>query len=49
MFFLSDQLSEEGEESKMPIQQSSTEIPNGLRVVSTQKSVASSKQDKGRK
>ncbi|XP_072853452.2 zinc finger CCCH domain-containing protein 11A isoform X2 [Pogona vitticeps] len=40
-----DQLSEEGEESKMPVQQSSEEVPNGLRVVSTRKSVTSTKQD----
>ncbi|XP_042322122.1 zinc finger CCCH domain-containing protein 11A [Sceloporus undulatus] len=40
-----DQLSEEGDESKMPVQQSS-EVSNGLRVVSTRKSVVSTKQDK---
>ncbi|KAH0618860.1 hypothetical protein JD844_018369 [Phrynosoma platyrhinos] len=41
-----DQFSEEGDESKMPVQQSSSEVPNGLRVVSTRKSVVSTKQDK---
>ncbi|XP_034270409.1 zinc finger CCCH domain-containing protein 11A-like isoform X2 [Pantherophis guttatus] len=41
-----DQLSEEGDESKMPAQQPSTESPNGLRVISTRKSVTSSNQDK---
>lgn len=46
--FLSDQLSEEGDESKMPAQQPSTESPNGLRVISTRKSVTSANQDKGK-
>ncbi|XP_062998054.1 zinc finger CCCH domain-containing protein 11A isoform X3 [Elgaria multicarinata webbii] len=41
-----DQLSEEGDESKMPIQQPSGEVPNGLRVISTRKTVTSTKQDK---
>ncbi|XP_007425237.1 zinc finger CCCH domain-containing protein 11A [Python bivittatus] len=41
-----DQLSEEGDESKMPTQQPSTEGPNGLRVISTRKSVTSTNQDK---
>ncbi|XP_032074601.1 zinc finger CCCH domain-containing protein 11A isoform X1 [Thamnophis elegans] len=41
-----DQLSEEGDESKMPAQQPSTESPNGLRVISTRKSVTSANQDK---
>lgn len=48
LVFLSDQLSEEGDESKMPAQQPSTESPNGLRVISTRKSVTSSNQDKGK-
>uniref|UniRef100_A0A670Z5R7 Zinc-finger CCCH domain-containing protein n=1 Tax=Pseudonaja textilis TaxID=8673 RepID=A0A670Z5R7_PSETE len=34
-----DQLSEEGDESKMPTQQPPTESPNGLRIISTRKSV----------
>uniref|UniRef100_A0A8C5RG66 Zinc-finger CCCH domain-containing protein n=1 Tax=Laticauda laticaudata TaxID=8630 RepID=A0A8C5RG66_LATLA len=34
-----DQLSEEDDESKMPAQQPPTESPNGLRVISTRKSV----------
>ncbi|KAM3840502.1 zinc finger CCCH domain-containing protein 11A isoform 2-T2 [Vipera latastei] len=41
-----DQLSEEGDESKMPAEQPSTESPNGLRVISTRKSVTSANQDK---
>lgn len=48
LVFLSDQLSEEGDESKMPAQQPSTESPNGLRVISTRKSVTSANQDKGK-
>uniref|UniRef100_U3FVJ1 Zinc finger CCCH domain-containing protein 11A n=1 Tax=Micrurus fulvius TaxID=8637 RepID=U3FVJ1_MICFL len=41
-----DQLSEEGDESKMPAQQPPTESPNGLRVISTRKSVTNTNQDK---
>ncbi|KAF7254043.1 Zinc finger CCCH domain-containing protein 11A [Varanus komodoensis] len=41
-----DQLSEEGDESKMPVQQPSAEVPNGLRIISTRKTVTSAKQDK---
>ncbi|XP_070601512.1 zinc finger CCCH domain-containing protein 11A [Erythrolamprus reginae] len=41
-----DQLSEEGDESKMPAQQPSTESPNGLRIISTRKSVTSANQVK---
>ncbi|KAJ7333009.1 hypothetical protein JRQ81_015189 [Phrynocephalus forsythii] len=41
-----DQLSEEGDESKIPVQQSSAEVPNGMRVVSTRKSTPSTKQGK---
>ncbi|NXY10320.1 ZC11A protein, partial [Pteruthius melanotis] len=40
-----DQLSEEGEETKTPVQPPSTETPNGLRVISTRKSNPSVKQD----
>ncbi|NXE92538.1 ZC11A protein, partial [Menura novaehollandiae] len=40
-----DQLSEEGEETKTPIQQPATEAHNGLRVISTRKSNANTKQD----
>ncbi|NWW79193.1 ZC11A protein, partial [Climacteris rufus] len=40
-----DQLSEEGEETKTPVQQPSTETHNGLRVISTRKSNANAKQD----
>lgn len=47
ILLLSDQLSEEGNESKIPVQQSS-EVSNGLRVVSTRKSVVSTKEDKGK-
>lgn len=48
MLFLSDQLSEEGDDSKMPLQQSNAEIYNGLRVVSTRKSAVSTKKGKER-
>ncbi|XP_061488216.1 zinc finger CCCH domain-containing protein 11A isoform X2 [Rhineura floridana] len=41
-----DQLSEEGDETKMPVQQPSAEVPNGLRIISTRKTSASTKQDK---
>ncbi|NWI00153.1 ZC11A protein, partial [Tichodroma muraria] len=40
-----DQLSEEGEETKTPVQPPPTETPNGLRVISTRKSNPSAKQD----
>ncbi|KAJ7396581.1 Zinc finger CCCH domain-containing protein 11A [Pitangus sulphuratus] len=40
-----DQLSEEGEESKTPVQQPATEAHNGLRLISTRKSNANTKQD----
>ncbi|NWV07608.1 ZC11A protein, partial [Ptilonorhynchus violaceus] len=40
-----DQLSEEGEETKTPVQQPTTETHNGLRVISTRKSNANTKQD----
>ncbi|NXS80282.1 ZC11A protein, partial [Erpornis zantholeuca] len=40
-----DQLSEEGEETKTPVQPPSTETHNGLRVISTRKSNSSAKQD----
>ncbi|NXH24318.1 ZC11A protein, partial [Myiagra hebetior] len=40
-----DQLSEEGEETKAPVQPPSTETHNGLRVISTRKSNSSAKQD----
>ncbi|XP_077190742.1 zinc finger CCCH domain-containing protein 11A isoform X2 [Paroedura picta] len=40
-----DQLSEEGEDSKMPLQQTNAETHNGLRVVSTWKSMVSAKKD----
>ncbi|NXM50242.1 ZC11A protein, partial [Gymnorhina tibicen] len=40
-----DQLSEEGEETKTPVQPPSTETHNGLRVISTRKSNPSAKQD----
>ncbi|NXG02472.1 ZC11A protein, partial [Sakesphorus luctuosus] len=40
-----DQLSEEGEETKTPVQQPATEAHNGLRVISTRKSNANAKQD----
>ncbi|XP_067166864.1 zinc finger CCCH domain-containing protein 11A isoform X1 [Apteryx mantelli] len=40
-----DQLSEEGEETKTPVQQPATETPNGLRIISTRKSNANTKQD----
>lgn len=46
--FLSDQLSEEGDESKIPVQQPSADISNGLRVISTRKLAIGTKQDKGR-
>lgn len=45
---LSDQLSEEGDDSKMPLQQTNAETHNGLRVVSTWKSTVSTKKGKGR-
>nr|XP_028590027.1 zinc finger CCCH domain-containing protein 11A isoform X1 [Podarcis muralis]XP_028590028.1 zinc finger CCCH domain-containing protein 11A isoform X1 [Podarcis muralis]XP_028590029.1 zinc finger CCCH domain-containing protein 11A isoform X1 [Podarcis muralis]XP_028590031.1 zinc finger CCCH domain-containing protein 11A isoform X1 [Podarcis muralis]XP_028590032.1 zinc finger CCCH domain-containing protein 11A isoform X1 [Podarcis muralis]XP_028590033.1 zinc finger CCCH domain-containing prote len=41
-----DQLSEEGDESKMPVQQPSAEVSNGLRIISTRKSASSTKQGK---
>ncbi|NXW06620.1 ZC11A protein, partial [Fregetta grallaria] len=40
-----DQLSEEGDETKTPVQQPTTEAHNGLRIVSTRKSNANTKQD----
>ncbi|XP_023966086.2 zinc finger CCCH domain-containing protein 11A isoform X2 [Chrysemys picta bellii] len=40
-----DQLSEEGDETKTPVQQPATETHNGLRIISTRKSTANSKQD----
>uniref|UniRef100_A0A8D0G0S8 C3H1-type domain-containing protein n=1 Tax=Sphenodon punctatus TaxID=8508 RepID=A0A8D0G0S8_SPHPU len=40
-----DQLSEEGDETKAPVQQPSTEAHNGLRIISTWKSSANTKQD----
>ncbi|KAM4759892.1 zinc finger CCCH domain-containing protein 11A isoform 4-T5 [Cyanocitta cristata] len=40
-----DQLSEEGEETKTPVQPPTTETHNGLRVISTRKSNSSAKQD----
>ncbi|NWZ00604.1 ZC11A protein, partial [Loxia curvirostra] len=40
-----DQLSEEGEETKTPVQPPPTETHNGLRVISTRKSNPSAKQD----
>ncbi|XP_062461488.1 zinc finger CCCH domain-containing protein 11A isoform X1 [Pezoporus occidentalis] len=40
-----DQLSEEGDDVKMAIQQPTTETHNGLRIISTRKSSANSKQD----
>ncbi|XP_053943304.1 zinc finger CCCH domain-containing protein 11A isoform X2 [Cuculus canorus] len=40
-----DQLSEEGDETKTPVQQPTTESHNGLRMISTKKSNASTKQD----
>ncbi|NWS47603.1 ZC11A protein, partial [Probosciger aterrimus] len=40
-----DQLSEEGDDIKMAIQQPTTETHNGLRIISTRKSSANSKQD----
>ncbi|XP_039941454.1 zinc finger CCCH domain-containing protein 11A isoform X2 [Hirundo rustica] len=40
-----DQLSEEGEETKAPVQPPPTEAHNGLRVISTRKSNPSAKQD----
>ncbi|NXK53073.1 ZC11A protein, partial [Chauna torquata] len=40
-----DQLSEEGEETKTPVQQPATETHNGLRIISTRKSNANTKQD----
>ncbi|XP_015262815.1 PREDICTED: zinc finger CCCH domain-containing protein 11A isoform X2 [Gekko japonicus] len=40
-----DQLSEEGDDSKMPVQQTNAETHNGLRVVSTRKSAVSAKKD----
>ncbi|NWR34283.1 ZC11A protein, partial [Tachuris rubrigastra] len=40
-----DQLSEEGEETKTPVQQPTTEAHNGLRLISTRKSNANTKQD----
>ncbi|XP_074833974.1 zinc finger CCCH domain-containing protein 11A isoform X4 [Carettochelys insculpta] len=40
-----DQLSEEGDETKTPLQQPATETHNGLRIISTRKSSANSKQD----
>lgn len=41
-----DQLSEEGDESKIPVQQPSADISNGLRVISTRKLAIGTKQDK---
>ncbi|XP_060087378.1 zinc finger CCCH domain-containing protein 11A isoform X2 [Heteronotia binoei] len=40
-----DQLSEEGDDSKIPLQQTNAETHNGLRVVSTRKSMVSTKKD----
>ncbi|NXK05281.1 ZC11A protein, partial [Herpetotheres cachinnans] len=40
-----DQLSEEGDETKTPVQQPATEAHNGLRIISTRKSNANTKQD----
>ncbi|NWS61783.1 ZC11A protein, partial [Chunga burmeisteri] len=40
-----DQLSEEGDETKTPVQQPVTEAHNGLRIISTRKSNANTKQD----
>ncbi|XP_021232640.1 zinc finger CCCH domain-containing protein 11A isoform X3 [Numida meleagris] len=40
-----DQLSEEGEETKAPVQQPAEENHNGLRIISTRKSNADTKQD----
>ncbi|NXG50670.1 ZC11A protein, partial [Psilopogon haemacephalus] len=40
-----DQLSEEGEETKAPVQQPSPEAHNGLRIISTRKSNSNPKQD----
>ncbi|NXO55802.1 ZC11A protein, partial [Aramus guarauna] len=40
-----DQLSEEGDETKTPVQQPTTEAHNGLRMISTRKSNANTKQD----
>ncbi|XP_030328924.1 zinc finger CCCH domain-containing protein 11A isoform X3 [Strigops habroptila] len=40
-----DQLSEEGDDIKMAIQQPTTETHNGLRIISTRKSSANSKQE----
>ncbi|NXH22757.1 ZC11A protein, partial [Bucco capensis] len=40
-----DQLSEEGEETKAPVQQPAPEVPNGLRIISTRKSNANAKQE----
>ncbi|NWR77732.1 ZC11A protein, partial [Centropus unirufus] len=40
-----DQLSEEGDETKTPVQQPPTESHNGLRIISTKKSNANTKQD----
>ncbi|NWI58105.1 ZC11A protein, partial [Calyptomena viridis] len=40
-----DQLSEEGEETKTPVQQPATEAHNGLKLISTRKSNANAKQD----
>ncbi|NXC41194.1 ZC11A protein, partial [Penelope pileata] len=40
-----DQLSEEGEETKIPVQQPSEENHNGLRIISTRKSNTDTKQD----
>ncbi|NWY53226.1 ZC11A protein, partial [Chionis minor] len=40
-----DQLSEEGDETKTPVQQPATEAHNGLRIISTRKANANTKQD----
>ncbi|KAF1636944.1 Zinc finger CCCH domain-containing protein 11A, partial [Eudyptes chrysocome] len=40
-----DQLSEEGDETKTPVQQPTTEAHNGLRIISTRKSNTNTKQD----
>ncbi|NXL43291.1 ZC11A protein, partial [Podilymbus podiceps] len=40
-----DQLSEEGDETKTPVQQPAAEAHNGLRIISTRKSNANAKQD----
>ncbi|KAM9217176.1 zinc finger CCCH domain-containing protein 11A isoform 1-T1 [Leptosomus discolor] len=40
-----DQLSEEGDEAKTPVQPPATETHNGLRIISTRKSNANTKQD----